>query len=367
MSQPMAKDKSTKLVRSNVAESLGYVPGEQPTDTVTIKLNTNENPYPPSPRAMEAITLVTAEQLRRYPSPSALSFRQAAAKVHGVTPGSIMTFNGGDDLLSVIIRTCTTESDAVLFPEPSYSLYPILTELHGASKRIVNYEIDGTDWSLPDGVENSDAALMLIVNPNAPSGHFNPISRLEEIAKKFRGVLLIDEAYIDFASESALPLVARYENVILLRSMSKGYSLAGLRFGYAIGQPSLLKEVEKVRDSYPCDALSIAAATAAIEDQTYAGSTWAKVKSERARVTTELRNLGFTLPESQSNFVLAEVPKHSSVTAKHLYQTLKDRHILVRWWELPRISNMIRITIGTPEQNDLLLSELRSIVRNEGG
>jgi histidinol-phosphate aminotransferase len=362
MSQPLTTEQSTKLVRANVAQSLGYVPGEQPTDTVTIKMNTNENPYPPSPKAMEAIARVTPEQLRRYPSPSALDFRLAAAKVHGVTPESIMTFNGGDDLLSVIIRTCTTESDAVLFLEPSYSLYPVLTELHGARKKIVNYNIDGTTWALPDGLESAQAGLMLIVNPNAPSGHFNPISQLESIAKKFAGVLLIDEAYIDFASESALALVNRNENVILLRSMSKGYSLAGLRFGYAIGQPSLLKQIEKVRDSYPCDVLSIAAATAAMEDQAYAASTWDKVKSERKRVASELAALGFTMPESQSNFLLAGVPNSFSVSAKQIYQSLKERQILVRWWDLPRISDKVRITIGTAQQNDLLLTALKSIL-----
>jgi histidinol-phosphate aminotransferase len=362
MSQLPTTEQSSKLVRANVAESLGYVPGEQPTDTVTIKLNTNENPYPPSPKAMEAIAQVTPEQLRKYPSPSALDFRQAAAKVHGVSPESIMTFNGGDDLLSVIIRTCTTESDEVLFLDPSYSLYPILTELHGARKKIVNYDIDGTSWSLPDGLESAKAGLMLIVNPNAPSGHFNPISQLETLAKKFRGVLLIDEAYIDFATESALSLVNRYENVILLRSMSKGYSLAGLRFGYAIGQPSLLKQVEKVRDSYPCDVLSIAAATAAIEDQAYAASTWDKVKSERKRVSNELAALGFTMPDSQSNFLLAGVPPSCSVSAKEIYQFLKERHILVRWWDLPLIVNKVRITIGTAEQNNLLLAALKTIL-----
>jgi histidinol-phosphate aminotransferase len=362
MSQPLTTEQSSKLVRANVAQSAGYVPGEQPIDAVTIKLNTNENPYPPSPKALEAIARVTPEQLRKYPSPSALAFRQAAAKVHSVSPEWIMTFNGGDDLLSVIIRTCTTESDEVLFLEPSYSLYPVLTELHGARKKIVKYEIDGTSWSLPDGLESAKAGLMLIVNPNAPSGHFTPISHLEALAKKFSGVLLIDEAYIDFATESALSLVNRYENVILLRSMSKGYSLAGLRFGYAVGQPSLLKQVEKVRDSYPCDVLSIAAATAAIEDQTYAASTWEKVKSERNRVAGELATLGFTMPDSQSNFLLAAVPNSSPVSAKEIYLSLKERHILVRWWDLPLISNMVRITIGTAEQNNLLLDALKTIL-----
>jgi histidinol-phosphate aminotransferase len=348
--------------RKNVVQSSGYVPGEQPTDTTTIKLNTNENPYPPSPHVMTAIQSITPEQLRRYPSPSALVFREAAAKLHGLAPDWIMTFNGGDDLLSVIIRTCTTESDAVIFPEPSYSLYPVLTELHGAVITAIRYNIEGVNWSLPANIEQSDAALMLIVNPNAPSGHFNPIARLDQVASSFRGVVLIDEAYVDFSAQSALPLVAKHDNLILLRSMSKGYSLAGLRFGYAIGQPSLLKEIEKVRDSYPCDVVSIAAATAAIQDQEYAASTWQRVKSERSRVSSALRDRGFRLPDSESNFVLAEMPHGSPTTAKQLYLSLKERGLLIRWWDLPLISNMVRITIGTAEQNDRLLLEINELV-----
>lgn len=339
------------LVRLNIVQAAGYVPGEQPTNTTTIKLNTNENPYPPSPRVLEAIRAITAEQLRRYPSPSANCFRQMAAKIHGVDSDWIMTFNGGDELLAVMIRACASEKDTVLLMEPSYSLYPVLTEMQGARKLVRQYEITDTSWSLPDNIEKSEAALFLICNPNAPSGHFDSIARLESIAQNFRGVLVIDEAYIDFANESAISLVRKYQNVLILRTMSKGYSLAGLRFGYAIGHPLLLKEIEKVRDSYPCDVISIAAATAAIEDQVYASSTWEKVKSERVRLCAALRSLGFTLPDSQTNFVLARIPETSDQQqpefGKHIYQTLKERDILIRWWDLPHLANKIRITVGT--------------------
>jgi histidinol-phosphate aminotransferase len=311
---------------------------------------------------MEAIQQVTPEQLRRYPSPSAALFREAASKLLDVPPDWIMTFNGGDDLLSVIIRACAAEGDSVVFPEPSYSLYPVLAELHGAKQEVVSYEISGSNWTLPKGIENSKSALMLIVNPNAPSGHFNPISQLAEIAGKFAGVLLIDEAYVDFAEQSALPLVEKYPNVVLLRSMSKGYALAGLRFGYAIGQPSILSQLEKVRDSYPCDVISIAAATAAIQDQDYARANWEKVKLQRAYLTSALRILGFSLPDSQANFVLTEVSESSPLTAENLYLALKQRKILVRWWQSARLSNKLRITIGTPEQNEQLLGILRDLL-----
>ena len=227
----------------------------------------------------------------------------------------------------------------------------------------LSYEIAGTQWRLPADVEGAAAKILLIVNPNAPSGHLEPLERLEEIAKGFKGLLVIDEAYVDFAPVSALPLVEKYDNVLILRTLSKGYSLAGLRFGYGIAQPSLLKQLEKVRDSYPVDALSIAAATAAIQDQPYARETWEKVIAERGRVTAELRALGFVMPESHSNFVLATVPPSpQKLSAQQLYEALKARGILVRWWNLPRISDKIRITVGSPGQNTRLLTEIKSLL-----
>jgi histidinol-phosphate aminotransferase len=355
------KSTATNRVRTNVAKNAGYIPGEQPTDISVTKLNTNENPYPPSPKVLDAIKTITPEQLRRYPNPSARIFREMASKIHGVPPEWIMAFNGGDDLLSVIMRTCATENDVISFLEPSYSLYPVLAELQGARTEVLQYEINGTQWRLPANIGKSKAALLLIVNPNAPSGHFEPLDLLESVIKEFSGVILIDEAYVDFAQESVLPLVHKYSNLVILRSMSKGYSLAGMRFGYAIGQPALLKEIEKVRDSYPCDVLSIAASTAALEDQDYARSTWDKVKDERKRLSSELRKLHFAMPESESNFVLATAPEGAS--AQPLYESLKQHGILVRWWKLPNLEDKIRITIGTREQNDKLLEQLKVLLK----
>ncbi len=370
---PFSKGKMP-LFRPNILATSGYVPGEQPADTTTIKLNTNENPYPPSLRVIEAIAAITAEQLRLYPSPNGKPFREAAAQVHGIPADWILPFNGGDELLSVAIRAAAGEHDAVAYLEPSYSLYPVLTELNGSPAVKLLYDIvegsaalanaAGSVWSLPDGVEKTAAKILLIVNPNAPSGHLDPLERLAEIAAGFKGLLVIDEAYVDFAPVSALELVKKFPNVLLLRTLSKGYSLAGLRFGYGIAQPSLLRQLEKVRDSYPVDTISIAAATAAILDQPYAHTTWEKVKTERTRVSESLRAMGFSLPDSHSNFLLATVPNpnpnSTPRTAQSIYETLKSRGILIRWWDLPRIADKIRITIGTPEQNDRLLTELRS-------
>jgi len=356
------------FLRLNILQSRGYVPGEQPTDPAVIKLNTNESPYPPPPPLFHVLPALSSRHLPPYPSPSGQAFREAAARIHGhrITPSHILPFNGGDELLSVAIRAAATENDTVAYLEPSYSLYPVLTELHGAKPLTLHYEITDSSssqpsqWRLPADIARTRAAILLIVNPNAPSGHLESLSTLETIATTFPGLLVIDEAYVDFAPTSALSLVNKYPNILLLRTMSKGYGLAGLRFGYAIAQPTLLREIEKVRDSYAVDAVSIAVAAAAIEDQTYAQSTWEKVKSERARVAQALQALGFTLPISHSNFVLARVPP--SLTGQRLYEELKARHILVRWWDLPRIADKVRITIGTPEQNNRLLTALQEII-----
>ena len=364
------------ILRPNVLQSPGYVPGEQPTAPAVIKLNTNENPYPPSPKVMDAIRTISPEQLRKYPSPSGQPFREAAAKVHGVSPDHILPFNGGDELLSVAIRAAASPLDPVAFLEPSYSLYPILAEINGSPATKLSYtieepslqienrksKIENPVWRLPDNLESTPAKILLIVNPNAPSGHLDPLDRLSHIASNFKGLLVIDEAYVDFAPQSALPLVQKHNNILLLRTLSKGYSLAGLRFGYGIAQPTLMRQLEKVRDSYPVDAISIAAATAAISDQPYAQSTWQKVIAERTRLATALRDIGFSMPDSHSNFLLATIPPEAKLTAQQTYEQLKARNILVRWWNLPRIADKIRITVGTPEQNTRLLAELHTLL-----
>ena len=362
------------FIRPNVLSAAAYTPGEQPTDSVTIKLNTNENAYPPSPRVMDAIRAITPEQLRKYPSPSARPFAEAAAQIHNLSPDFILPFNGGDELLATLFRATCGESNSVAYLEPSYSLYPVLATMQGCTQiplqyeisapapqlPITNYQLPNPQWSLPKNIAATPASLLLIVNPNAPSATLEPLATLDAIAATFPGLLVIDEAYVDFAPHSALPLVSKYPNVLILRSMSKGYGLAGLRFGYAIAQPALLQQLYKVRDSYPCDVISIAAATAAIQDQPYARSTWQKTIAERTRLATALRQLGFTLPDPHSNFLLATVPPAAS--AQSLYEGLKSRHILVRYFNLPRLTDKLRITIGTPDQNDRLISELASML-----
>ena len=346
-------------IRKHITLMQGYTPGEQPADVAVVKLNTNENPYPPSPRVLSAINAITVEQLRRYPSPDARDFRRAAAEVHHIDPEMIMPTNGGDELLALVVRACAGENARVAYLDPGYSLYPVLANMQAAVPVPVPYDISAQEWRVPNDIWKINAAVLLIVNPNAPSGTLISLSALEDIAHRFSGLLLIDEAYVDFAPTSALGLVPRFPNLILLRSMSKGYGLAGMRFGYGIAQAPLIAELYKIRDSYPCDVISIAAATAAIGDQAYAKAVWQKVIQQRQWMTNQLVKLGFGVPESHSNFVLAQVP--IGMDAATLYQQLKSRDILVRYFNLPRLTDKLRITIGTQQQNEVLVQTLIEI------
>lgn len=346
-------------IRKHITLMQGYTPGEQPADVAVVKLNTNENPYPPSPRVLSAISAITGEQLRRYPSPDARDFRQAAAEVHHIDPDMIMPTNGGDELLALVVRACAGENARVAYLDPGYSLYPVLANMQAAVPVPVPYDISAQEWRVPNDIWKINAAVLLIVNPNAPSGTLISLSALEDIAHRFSGLLLIDEAYVDFAPTSALGLVPRFPNLILLRSMSKGYGLAGMRFGYGIAQAPLIAELYKIRDSYPCDVIAIAAATAAIGDQAYAKAVWQKVIQQRQWMTNQLVKLGFGVPESHSNFVLAQVPV--GMDAATLYRQLKSRDILVRYFNLPRLTDKLRITIGTPQQNEVLVQTLIEI------
>jgi histidinol-phosphate aminotransferase len=362
--------------RARIAAMLGYVPGKQPTSPDVIKLNTNENPYPPSPAVMHAIHAVLPEALRKYPSPAADGFRAVAATVHGLGLDNIVAVNGGDELLRMAIATFVEPGEPVGTVEPSYSLYPVLAEAHGSPVFSVD---SGADFSLPDDVaERMNAAgvkLLFIVCPHAPSGQLTTVAELSRVASAFRGVVLVDEAYIDFVDpelgHDATELVKKHDNVLLLRTLSKGYSLAGLRFGYGLGAESLIAPMLwKTRDSYNVDALAQAAATAALEHRDYARATWERVRSERARLRDALVALGFRVHPSQSNFLLAHLPAGygrdaaggGEKPARALRDQLEHRGLLVRYFDAPRIDDALRITVGTDAQNDRLLAALRALL-----
>jgi histidinol-phosphate aminotransferase len=349
------------FVRPSVRQMDGYTPGEQPAfGERVVKLNTNENPFKPSDKVLAAIREVEAEMLRRYPSPMADGFRAAAAKVHGVTPSMILAGNGSDDILTIATRTFLNPGDTLAAPEPTYSLYPILAQLQDAKFVTVPW---GLNYSLPtEALLATKPKAIYLANPNAPTGTMIPPTKMAELAKAFHGLVLIDEAYVDFADDNCLSLVKDYGNVVISRTFSKGYSLAGLRFGYAIAQPQVIAEMMKVKDSYNCDALSVIAATAAILDQDHARNSWNHVREERQRVTAELVQLGWSVLPSHANFILAVCPDGRG---REAYQGLKAQGILVRYFDKPGLTDKIRITIGTSQENNALIGGIKALTAAE--
>jgi len=341
--------------RATVANMAGYTPGEQPKPgEQVIKLNTNENPYPPSPRVLDAIRHVDPNSLRRYPQPMADDFRTTAARVHGVRPECVLAGNGSDDILQIALRTYCAAGDVLASPDPTYSLYPVLCEL--ADVRFVTVPWS-EGWRLPiDALLATKPRAVFFANPNAPSGTVVSIETISELATRTDALVLVDEAYVDFADDNALSLVARHDNVLVSRTLSKGYGLAGLRFGYAVAHPSVIEQMAKVKDSYNCDAISIAAAVAALDDQAYARDCWARVREQRGRLTSELSARGWSVLPSQGNFVLATAPRDGNAGA--WYRSLKSHGVLVRYFDKPGLRDKLRMTVGTPDENDALLAAL---------
>jgi histidinol-phosphate aminotransferase len=346
--------------RPSVDAMDGYVPGEQPKPgTPIIKLNTNENPYPPSPQAMAVLQNLDSELLRRYPDPFAREFCSAVGEALRVPADWVMVGNGSDDVLNVLVRACAEGSDRpIVYPMPTYVLYRTLAEIQPAKTAEIPY---GDSFELPiEALVSAQAAITFIASPNSPSGHVVPIDQLRQLAAQVKGVLAIDEAYVDFAAGSALPLVQEFENVIVLRTLSKGYSLAGLRMGFGVANPKLLSGLFKVKDSYNIDAIAIQVGTAAMRDQAYKNECAAKVVRDRAQLMQDLKQLGFTMRPSHGNFLLATVPDGSD--AATLYMALKQRGILVRYFNQPGLADKLRITVGTVEQNRSLVEAIVSLL-----
>jgi histidinol-phosphate aminotransferase len=333
----------------------GYTPGEQPRDGAFIKLNTNESPYPPSPRVIEAIrAALTGERLRKYPDPTGTAFRQTAGRVLGVDPDGILIGNGSDDVLTIVTRSAVPEGGLVVSPTPSYLLYRSLAQIQGARFLEVPY---GPDWQLPAEWPFPRAELTFVTSPNSPSGTTLSEAFLEELAGQLTGLLLVDEAYADFADGNALGL-ARRPNVVVARSLSKSYSLAGIRFGFAVAEPALVRELTKVKDSYNCDVLSLAAAAAALEDQEHMRANRARVLATRARLARALAALGFEVCPSQANFLWC---RRQDRPVKPVYEELKRRMILVRYMSYEGYGDGLRVSVGSDAEVDRLLEELARI------
>ncbi len=334
----------------------GYTPGEQPREEGCIKLNTNENPYPPSPRVLAAIAeAMEGDRLRKYPDPLGTAFRQTAGRVLGVDPEGILIGNGSDDILTIITRAFVPEGGLVVSPAPSYLLYQTLAEIQGARFQGVPFT---AGWGLPHPWPLPRADLTLVPNPNSPSGTMVPLPELERLAAELDGPLVVDEAYVDFAESNALAL-ARRSRVIVTRSLSKSYALAGLRFGFAVADPAVIGELNKVKDSYNCDALSLAGAAAALADQEYLQTTRARILHSRARLEQGLRHLGFDVCPSQANFVWCRLPQQP---IKPIFAELKKRKILVRYMVYEGHGDGLRITVGSDEEIERLLQELGRLV-----
>ena len=354
--------------RQNIREMEGYSSGEQPLDSEVIKLNTNENPYPPAPGVQDVISNFNATSLRRYPPPTADEFRNLAAKIHGLDKNQIIATRGGDELLRLLLTTFVDPLQPIGTTYPTYSLYPVLAHIQNCP--VVEVALED-DWALPSDfasqMNSADVKLTLIVNPHAPTGKLFTQDQVRELANDLDSVLLVDEAYIDFIDPeqnyNCLNLVNEFDNLVFLRTLSKGYSLAGLRFGYGIGAESLIKPmIEKTRDSYNLDLLSQQIAVAGLADQQYAISNWRETRNERIILTNALNSLGFSVLPSQTNFLLVTAPAGTNLSALQIQLALKERDILVRYFDAPRLSDSLRISIGTATENLKLIESLKSIV-----
>jgi histidinol-phosphate aminotransferase len=344
--------------RKSIHEMSGYIPGEQPPlGSKIIKLNSNENAYLPSQKALKVLQEIDGEMLRRYPDPTAKQFRLVAGQVLGVPDDWIVVGNGSDDLLNLIVRAVGETGKQIVCPSPTYVLYRTLAEIQDAEFIEVPYP---DDYQLPvDLLIEAQGAVTFVASPNSPSGTAISVADLDKLAKGLSGILVIDEAYVDFAENNALELTKKYNNVIVLRTLSKGYSLAGLRLGFGIANPALIAELNKIKDSYNVDALAYLVGAAAIADQNYKIANAEKIKASRAKLALILKELGFEIWPSETNFLLVRPPNGD---AERIYQRLKVEGILIRYFNQPRLADKLRITVGTEEQNQILIQTLRGIL-----
>lgn len=367
--------KPATVIRPLVHSLHAYVPGEQPKIKGLIKLNTNENPYPPSPKVIAATRSAVDGRLRLYPNPTAQALREKLARLHHCAPGNIIIGNGSDELLALATRTFVEPARhergsraersrcTIQYFTPSYSLYPVLAGIHGARTNAVRLT---ADFALPSlevlrrsRAWDFAAALTFITTPNAPSGRAYSTAELDALCREHNGVVVLDEAYVDFAEGNALELALRHPRVLIARTFSKAYSLCFQRVGYFVGHPELIAAMDKLRDSYNVNGLGQIAAVATLADLAYYRANFRRIKATRARLTASLGTLGFTVLPSQTNFILARPPKFA---AKDWLQKLRARKILVRWFSYTEVKDYIRITIGTDAEADALLRAAKNIL-----
>jgi histidinol-phosphate aminotransferase len=377
--------KPSSLVRPSLRKLHAYVPGEQPKIKGLIKLNTNENPYPPAPKVLQAVRAAVDGRLRLYPNPTAQPLREALAKLHGCAPENIIIGNGSDELLALATRAfvepaasfknqqppdtgnarANASKATVQYFTPSYSLYPVLTDIHGAIRKAVAL---GSDFALPapqelrrSGHWDFRAALTFLTTPNAPSGRGYSTRELDTLCAAQTGVLVLDEAYVDFAEEHALELALKHPHVLVSRTFSKAYSLCFQRVGYFIGHPELIAALDRIRDSYNVNGLGQVAALATLRSLPYYRRNFTQVKATRAWLTDQLAALGFETLPSQTNFILTRPPR---LPAQAWLDKLRDQKLIVRWFDYPGIRDRIRITIGTQAESAALVRAVRRVLRS---
>jgi histidinol-phosphate aminotransferase len=344
--------------RPNIAAMTGYLPGEQTQDPGIIKLNTNENPYPPSPKVYAALRKAISGSLRLYPEPLSNSLRTAAAAVYGLKPSNIIAGNGSDELLSMLLRCFVGPGDRVGFPHPTYSLYDTLIEIQEGVRAAVDYP---ADFSLPSTLAAQNATLTFLCNPNAPSGTLVSLSEIEKLARAVSGILVVDEAYIDFAESegaSSIPLIQWLPNLIVLRTFSKSFSLAGLRIGLAFASKEIIAGLMKVKDSYNLNRLSLVAATAALQDMPWMARNARRIQKSRKKLISALKRVGYEVYPSHANFILA---RKNGRSLKPVYEELKRRKILVRYFDVAGLQDCVRITIGTPKEVQALINQMAAL------
>ncbi len=354
---------ASSLIRPLVRRLHPYVPGEQPKIRRLIKLNTNENPYPPSPKVLAGVRSAVDARLRLYPNPTAEALRAKLAALHNCRPENIIVGNGSDELLALATRAFVEPGGTVQYLTPSYSLYPVLADIHGARRRPVPL---AEDFALPSpaalrkrGAWDFRAALTFVTTPNAPSGRGYATRELQSLCRPQKGVVVLDEAYADFARENALALALKFPNVIVARTFSKGYSLCFQRVGYFVGPAALIDALQKIRDSYNVNGLGQAAALATLGDLPYYRRNFKRVIATRERLSRQLRALGFAVPPSQANFIFVRPPKFPA----HVWlEELRHRRVLARWFADPATRDFLRITIGTDAEAAALLRAVRNIL-----
>lgn len=344
---------------SNVRRVEPYVPGEQPKDKNIIKLNTNENPYPPSPKAAEVMKAFETDRMKLYPDPDSTVLVDALAERYGVKPSQVFVGVGSDDVLSMAFMTFFNSDKPVLFPDITYSFYDVWAEVYRIPYRQI--PLDENLHIVPDDYKTENGGI-IFPNPNAPTGVLESVEMIEEVIKANpQSVVIIDEAYIDFGGESCLPLVEKYGNLLVVQTFSKSRSMAGMRIGFAIGNEKLIKFMNDVKfsvNSYTMNPVTQLCGAESVKDEEYFRKTVSMIIDTREKTKKRLSALGFTFPDSMSNFIFAS---HKTKPAGEIFEELKKRKIFVRYWNKPRINNSLRITVGTPEEMDCLIKALEEI------